>query len=47
MREIPAAMGRERLGMHQRLEDARSEMNDLTARGVIRTGAPLRLTEVS
>ena len=47
MRRIPVTFGRDRAQMHRRLEDARAEMNDLTARGIIRTGAPLRLVEVS
>ena len=47
MGEIPYAFGSERVAKHRRLEDARAEMNELTARGVIRTGAPLRLQEIS
>lgn len=37
----------ERRRLLRRLEDGRAEMGDLMARGVISTGAPLRLEEIS
>lgn len=47
MREIPAVRGEDRRWRLAKLEWARQEMNELIARGEVRTGAPLRLVEVS
>lgn len=48
MRMIPAERDLRRRGeMSMRLEDCRREMNEMIERGQIRSGAPLRLTEVS
>ncbi len=52
MNRIMADLVRERdpgrrRGMLQRIEDGRREMTELFERGIIRTGAPLRLEEIS
>jgi hypothetical protein len=47
MAAIPRAWPDQRPGMVSRLEALRAEINDMIARGDIRTGAPLELTEVS
>ncbi len=49
MRRIqdPGVWPDERRRMASRLDDARREMDELRARGIITSGAPLRLEEVS
>jgi len=47
MRDLPGAWPDDRRRMAQVLEDARAELEEMRARGMISTGAPLRLEEVS
>jgi hypothetical protein len=47
MRELPVAWPDERRRLAVALEDCRRELDEMRARGIISTGAPLKLTEVS
>ena len=47
MRELPAAWPDDRRRLAQVMDDARAELDEMRARGLISTGAPLRLEEVS
>jgi hypothetical protein len=47
MRDIPNAWPDDRRRLAQAMNDAQQEMDELRERGIITTGAPLRLVEVS